>query len=362
MRTIHTLMSIAHKLGRITDRELEEGRLETIAFWRGGERPPPAFRWLSDLCSKATRTTCPRFLQMMGRPQIPGPSRRALTRPGPRAQLPKKAPKLFGARLRANALGHLERVIETPIATDAEHRCNRARLRIGTPVDHASNSGENERTRTHRTRLERHVRRRPAESPVAPMRGRRSNAPRSLRAQSDPSDSRARFGLARARYRPNRRSRTPLEPLRLRPRSELHRGPRSSRSSPRPSQSSSRTSCPRDWRQLAAQARPGRFELPTPGSVDQCSIQLSYGRSCPLRGRHHTHVQRGVNGRARCVVARPPCDSVTVARKISDPETRPRLRRHDTPLAQATRPWENARSAHVLVDRPLAARLWHARC
>jgi hypothetical protein len=41
MRTIHTLMSIAHKLGRITDRELEEGRLETIAFWRGGERPPP---------------------------------------------------------------------------------------------------------------------------------------------------------------------------------------------------------------------------------------------------------------------------------------------------------------------------------
>jgi hypothetical protein len=40
MRTIHTLMSIAHKLGRITDRELEEGRLETIAFWHGGDRPP----------------------------------------------------------------------------------------------------------------------------------------------------------------------------------------------------------------------------------------------------------------------------------------------------------------------------------
>jgi hypothetical protein len=30
-------------------------------------------------------------------------------------------------------------------------------------------------------------------------------------------------------------------------------------------------------------ARPGRFELPTPGSVDQCSIQLSYGRR-PLSG------------------------------------------------------------------------------
>ena len=39
-------------------------------------------------------------------------------------------------------------------------------------------------------------------------------------------------------------------------------------------------------------ARPGRFELPTPGSVDRCSIQLSYGRlekgathsTCPLCG------------------------------------------------------------------------------
>ena len=28
----------------------------------------------------------------------------------------------------------------------------------------------------------------------------------------------------------------------------------------------------------AISARPGRFELPTPGSVDRCSIQLSYGR------------------------------------------------------------------------------------
>ena len=30
-------------------------------------------------------------------------------------------------------------------------------------------------------------------------------------------------------------------------------------------------------------ARPVRFELTTPGSVDQCSIQLSYGRSCRQR-------------------------------------------------------------------------------
>jgi hypothetical protein len=32
-------------------------------------------------------------------------------------------------------------------------------------------------------------------------------------------------------------------------------------------------------------ARPGRFELPTPGSVDQCSIQLSYGRICRAGAR-----------------------------------------------------------------------------
>jgi hypothetical protein len=47
-------------------------------------------------------------------------------------------------------------------------------------------------------------------------------------------------------------------------------------------------------------ARPGRFELPTLGSVDQCSIQLSYGR-IPAKGRgvnaaHHTCAGAGVNG------------------------------------------------------------------
>src|SRR5262249_41526002 len=43
-------------------------------------------------------------------------------------------------------------------------------------------------------------------------------------------------------------------------------------------------------------ARPGRFELPTPGSVDQCSIQLSYGR-IPLRqgGRDDTLAKCAVN-------------------------------------------------------------------
>ncbi len=40
MRTLHTLMQIAHRTGRINDAELAEAQKETIAFWRGGERPP----------------------------------------------------------------------------------------------------------------------------------------------------------------------------------------------------------------------------------------------------------------------------------------------------------------------------------
>ena len=41
---------------------------------------------------------------------------------------------------------------------------------------------------------------------------------------------------------------------------------------------------PMSHRVAVALARPGRFELPTPGSVDQCSIQLSYGRISPCAG------------------------------------------------------------------------------
>ena len=39
-------------------------------------------------------------------------------------------------------------------------------------------------------------------------------------------------------------------------------------------------------------ARPGRFELPTPGSVDRCSIQLSYGRL--KKGATHSTCALGV--------------------------------------------------------------------
>jgi hypothetical protein len=41
MKTLHTLMQIAHDTGRIADAELAEGQSESIVFWRGGDRPPP---------------------------------------------------------------------------------------------------------------------------------------------------------------------------------------------------------------------------------------------------------------------------------------------------------------------------------
>jgi hypothetical protein len=41
LRTIHTLMNVAHKNGRIGDAELAEGEIENVVFWTGGERPPP---------------------------------------------------------------------------------------------------------------------------------------------------------------------------------------------------------------------------------------------------------------------------------------------------------------------------------
>ena len=41
MRTLRTLMRVAHHYGRITDGELAEAEKEPIVFWRGGERPPP---------------------------------------------------------------------------------------------------------------------------------------------------------------------------------------------------------------------------------------------------------------------------------------------------------------------------------
>jgi hypothetical protein len=41
MKTLHTLMQIAHDMGRITDAELAQGQSESIVFWRGEDRPPP---------------------------------------------------------------------------------------------------------------------------------------------------------------------------------------------------------------------------------------------------------------------------------------------------------------------------------
>jgi hypothetical protein len=41
MRTLRTLMEVAHKRGLITSAELSEGESTDVVFWHGGERPPP---------------------------------------------------------------------------------------------------------------------------------------------------------------------------------------------------------------------------------------------------------------------------------------------------------------------------------
>ena len=41
LRTVRTLMNVAHKNGRISDAELADGESESVVFWTGGERPPP---------------------------------------------------------------------------------------------------------------------------------------------------------------------------------------------------------------------------------------------------------------------------------------------------------------------------------
>ena len=69
-------------------------------------------------------------------------------------------------------------------------------------------------------------------------------------------------------------------------------------------------------------ARPGRFELPTTGSVDQCSIQLSYGRpsaSDRRRARHDTRARFCVNGQNGVLSSDP--------RSYSEPESRQHRKR-----------------------------------
>jgi hypothetical protein len=41
MRTLRTLMQVAHKNGLITEPELAQGQEETVSFWHGDERPAP---------------------------------------------------------------------------------------------------------------------------------------------------------------------------------------------------------------------------------------------------------------------------------------------------------------------------------
>ena len=97
-------------------------------------------------------------------------------------------------------------------------------------------------------------------------------------------------------------------------------------------------------------ARPGRFELPTPGSVDQCSIQLSYGR-IPAKGR-------GENGRnilGRLVVSTMTSAPLRIRRRSSI------FSRHRAPLdgRRKTRANYEKSAPSWPYDDPATTPRWH---
>ena len=57
MRTLRTLMQIAHHYGRITDAELADAEKEPIVFWRGGESAPAATARVAPRHGTSTATT-----------------------------------------------------------------------------------------------------------------------------------------------------------------------------------------------------------------------------------------------------------------------------------------------------------------
>lgn len=110
------------------------------------------------------------------------------------------------------------------------------------------------------------------------------------------------------------------------------------------------------------EARPGRFELPTTGSVDQCSIQLSYGRRfephpVACGGREDTRETQPVNERRSSAARRSPPEAksaeqgrfsgckVFIASGRSGPECHPSdlaacaLRRKTRGLRACCAPW-----------------------
>ena len=192
----------------------------------------------------------------------------------------KNADSRVGALVREHAAHDLEAVIEPRVAADREERPHRARLRIVAAVDDPRDARVNERPRAHRARLERHVQRRALEPPGTAAAPPPRAAPPSRRAPSGRRASRAGCGRARARARRRRRDAADghlaVGARQRRPPPSAHAHPLRRRLAHR-RPTVARGPC-------GNSARPGRFELPTPGSVDQCSIQLSYGRK-HSRGR-----------------------------------------------------------------------------
>ena len=186
------------------------------------------------------------------------------------------------------------RWFEPRVAPDRVERLHGARLWVRAAVDDAGDSRERRaHLRTSRTAPASRRRVAPSSLQSAHARGAARDARSSLRAPSDPRAPLCRFGRAPSPRRRRRRRRIRPAP-RHRPRRPPPRGPLSSSRVVGSLTGSSKNLDGSDGARLPSAsvdhvaARPGRFERPTPGSVDQCSIQLSYGRLSPSGARDDT--------------------------------------------------------------------------
>ena len=132
MRTLHTLMQIAHHYGRITDAELAEGEKEPVVFWRGGERPPP--RPPGSRATPIRRRHGGRDHCAAARPRPVASSRRAasLARGRARSAAKKRRSRSLHA-LFEHALDDLEAVVQARVAPNRVERRDGARLGIAQP-------------------------------------------------------------------------------------------------------------------------------------------------------------------------------------------------------------------------------------
>ena len=124
MRTLRFLMQTAHKTGLITDAELAEAWKSRSLFWHGGRAPSgpalPSMRHDSHGSTASVETV----------PSVRPPRGLSLNERRAAREEPLKA---LGAFVGPDARHDLEPVIEARVATDPEHRVDRAALGSAQP-------------------------------------------------------------------------------------------------------------------------------------------------------------------------------------------------------------------------------------